>query len=51
MAAWLMAGAYGTGIRIDPAKDIVGIVLTQMLVAQAHPFIKEVEEAVAAPGR
>ena len=44
-------GAYGTDIWIDPAKDMVGVVFTQMLSAQAQPFINQVEKAVAAAVR
>jgi CubicO group peptidase (beta-lactamase class C family) len=38
-------GAYGTSIWIDPDRDLVGIAFTQMLYAQALPFLTDVEKA------
>ncbi len=39
------AGAYGTELWVDPARSLVGAIFTQMLSAQARPFINELRKA------
>lgn len=42
-------GAHGTSIWIDPQHDLVGVAFTQMIHAQALPFLTEVEKLASLP--
>lgn len=39
-------GAYGTEIWVDPRRDLVGVILTQELSAQAQPLIREIKAKI-----
>jgi CubicO group peptidase (beta-lactamase class C family) len=39
-------GAYGTDLWIDLEKKLVGVIFTQMPMAQARPFLSEIKECI-----
>jgi CubicO group peptidase (beta-lactamase class C family) len=39
-------GAYGTELWVDLEKKLVGVIFTQMPMAQARPFLTEIKECI-----
>jgi len=39
-------GAYGTELFVDTERDLVGAIMTQMPLAEAKPFIREMKKAI-----
>ncbi|MGH8527471.1 MAG: serine hydrolase domain-containing protein, partial [Gammaproteobacteria bacterium] len=39
-------GGYGTDVWVDLEKKLVGVIFTQMPMAQARPFLTEIKECI-----